>query len=78
MKVKDTNMEENVYRWEDYVPGMKLKTNRALVKIKPRDGYKDNFWRAVYWNSLEHMWMDHGYYPEVYEEEDIEKIMFVD
>lgn len=73
MKAKDTNMEEKVYKWEDYIPGMKLKTNRALIKLNSGD-----FWRAVYWNSFERVWLDHGYYPEVYEEKDIEKIMFVD
>ena len=78
MKAKDTNMEEKVYKWEDYVPGMELKTKRALIKIKPRNGYKDNFWRAVYWSKEDHLWIDHGYYPEVYDEDMVEQIMFVD
>lgn len=73
MKAKDTNMEEKVYKWEDYVPGMKLKTDRALIKLKSED-----FWRAAYWIPEEQKWTDGGYYEDVYEEEMIAKIMFVD
>lgn len=73
MKANDINMEEKVYRWEDYVPGMERKTDRVLIKLKHED-----FWRDAHWSKIECLWIDNGYYPEVYEEEMIEKIMFVD
>lgn len=78
MKVKDTNMEEKVYKWEDYVPGMKIENRRALIKLKKKDGSADYFWRAAYWIPEEQKWTDGGYYEDVYEEEMIAKIMFVD
>ena len=78
MKAKDINMEEKVYRWQDYIPGMKIENRRALIKLKKKDGYKDNFWRAAYWIPEEQKWTDGGYYEDVYEEEMIAKIMFVD
>ena len=73
MKAKDTNMEEKVYRQQDYIPGMKLKTDRALIKLKSED-----FWRDAHWSKIECLWIDNGYYHKVYEEEMVEKIMFVD
>lgn len=73
MKAKDTNMGEKVYKWEDYVPGMKLKTDRALIKLKSED-----FWRDAHWSKIECLWIDNGYYHKVYDEEMVEKIMFVD
>ena len=78
MNMNDTNINEKVYRWQDYIPGMERKTDRALIKLKSHNGDVDDFWRVAHWSKIECLWIENGYYPEVYEEEMIEKIMFVD